>query len=141
MFRPALLFLVVAACVDGSARSGSPGLTLARDSADSAFTLVQARGHAAMGVDQYTSSHRFESLPDGGRISVFGATLATPPAWHKSGLTWAIAVGSRVDFALPGFVHERDVPGTAVMAARGGSGSLTLPTRLSGRRATAPPDI
>ena len=35
---------------------------------DSAFAQVQERGRAVMGVDQYTSTHVFESLPDGGRI-------------------------------------------------------------------------
>jgi hypothetical protein len=118
MFRAALL-LVVGACFDGSARNGSPGLTLARDSADSAFALVQARGHAAMGVDQYTSSHRFESLPDGGRISLRrdprdSAGVAQIRS-HMRGIAAAFARG---DFALPGFVHDVDVPGTAVMAAR-----------------------
>ena len=36
--------------------------------ADSAFAALQTRGAGAMGVDQYTSSRIFESLPDGGRI-------------------------------------------------------------------------
>ena len=36
--------------------------------ADSRFAQVQARGQVAMGVDQYTSHHIFEPLPDGGRI-------------------------------------------------------------------------
>lgn len=35
---------------------------------DSAFAAVQSRGAAVMGVDQYTSAHVFEDLPDGGRI-------------------------------------------------------------------------
>ena len=34
------------------------------------FAQLQARGQVAMGVDQYTSSHVFESLPDGGRIAL-----------------------------------------------------------------------
>jgi len=118
MFRAALLLLVVGACVDRPARGGSPALTLARDSADSAFARVQARGHAAMGVDQYTSSHRFESLPDGGRISLQrdprdSAGVAQIRS-HMRGIAVAFARG---DFALPGFVHDRDVPGTAAMAA------------------------
>jgi len=119
MFRAALLLLVLGACVDRPARNGSPALTLARDSADSAFARVQARGHAAMGVDQYTSSHRFESLPDGGRISLQrdpgdSAGVAQIRA-HMRGIAVAFARG---DFALPGFVHDRDVPGTAAMVAR-----------------------
>jgi hypothetical protein len=118
MSRAALL-LLLSACVDRPARDGSPALTPARDSADSAFALVQARGHAAMGVDQYTSFHRFESLPDGGRISLQrdpsdSAGVAQIRS-HLRGIAAAFAGG---DFALPGLVHDREVPGTAVMAAR-----------------------
>jgi len=119
MCRAALLLLVAAACVDRPARNASPGQTLARDSADSTFDLVQARGHAAMGVDQYTSSHRFESLPDGGRISLVrdpGDTAGV--AEIRSHMRRIAAAFARGDFAVPGFVHDRDVPGTAVMAAR-----------------------
>ena len=79
----------------------------------------QARGHAAMGVDQYTSSHRFESLPDGGRISLQrdpGDSAGV--AQIRSHMRGIAAAFGRGDFALPGFVHDRDVPGTAVMAAR-----------------------
>ena len=119
MFRAALLLLVVGACVDRPARNESPALTLARDSADSAFALVQTRGHAAMGVDQYTSSHQFEPLPDGGRISLqrdpHDSAGVAQIRSHMRGIAAAFARG---DFALPGFVHDRNVPGTAVMAAR-----------------------
>ena len=119
MFRAALLLLVVGACVDRPARNESPLLTLARNSVDSAFALVQARGQAAMGVDQYTSSHRFESLPDGGRISLRRDSRdSAGVAQIRSHMGVIAAAFARGDFALPGFVHERDVPGTAVMAAR-----------------------
>jgi hypothetical protein len=118
MFRVVLLLLVLGACVDRPARN-EPPLTLARDSADSAFVLVQARGHAAMGVDQYTSSHRFEPLPDGGRISLQRDPRDSPgEAQIRSLMRWMGMAFVRGDFALPGFVHYRDVPGTAVMAAR-----------------------
>jgi len=119
MFRAALLLLVLGACVDRPARNGSPALTGARDSTDSAFALVQARGHAAMGVDQYTSSHRFQSLPDGGRIRLQRDPRdAAGVAQIRSHMRGIAAAFERGDFALPGFVHDREVPGTAVMAAR-----------------------
>src|SRR5512132_3696755 len=35
---------------------------------DSVFVALQKRGEMSMGVDQMTSMHRFEALPDGGRI-------------------------------------------------------------------------
>ena len=88
---------------------------------DSAFAGVQARGHDAMGVDQYTSAHRFEPLPDGGRIelqrdSADRAGVATIRA-HMRDIANRF---SRGDFTIPGFVHAREVPGTGVMAARKG---------------------
>src|SRR5687768_12733016 len=38
--------------------------------ADSGFAALQQRGKAAMGVDQYTSTHCFDALADGGRIEL-----------------------------------------------------------------------
>lgn len=75
----------------------------------------------AMGVDQYTSSHVFEPLPDGGRIvlrrdSVDSAGTATIRA-HMRDIARRFSAG---DFSIPGMVHAMEVPGTAVMAARRG---------------------
>jgi hypothetical protein len=86
-------------------------------SADSGFAALQQRGESAMGVDQYTSAHVFEPLPNGGRIvlqrqetdSLGEATIRT----HMRTIATAFANG---DFAIPGFVHSMsDVPGTAKM--------------------------
>ena len=76
-------------------------------------------GKTAMGVDQYTSAHRFDPLPDGGRIvlvrdSTDAAGVATIRA-HLQHISRAFAVG---EFAIPGFVHARAVPGTRVMAVK-----------------------
>ena len=72
-----------------------------------------------MGVDQYTSTHLFQPLPDGGRI---GLQRDTPDSAgrvrilkHMGEIALAFGAG---DFALPGFVHAGEVPGTAVMAAQ-----------------------
>lgn len=86
---------------------------------DSAFAGVQARGHEAMGVDQYTSEHRFEPLPDGGRIelqrdSADRAGVATIRA-HMRDIADRF---SRGDFTIPGFVHAQEVAGTRVMTER-----------------------
>jgi len=87
---------------------------------DSAFAAVQTRGAAVMGVDQYTSAHVFEDLPDGGRIVLQrkdtsdSAGVATIRA-HMRSIADAFAKG---DFTAPGMVHMTEVPGTAVMAAR-----------------------
>jgi hypothetical protein len=118
MHHAVLLLLLLAACTDRPAQNDPAALKSARDSADSAFALVQARGHVAMGVDQYTSSHQFESLPDGGRISLQrdpGDSAGV--AQIRSHMRTIAAAFAQGDFALPGLVHARDVPGTAVMAA------------------------
>jgi hypothetical protein len=72
-----------------------------------------------MGVDQYTSTHRFEPLPDGGRISLQrdpdDSAGAARIRRHLQTIASAFAQGN---FQLPGFVHDREVPGTGVMAQR-----------------------
>jgi hypothetical protein len=82
-----------------------------------------------MGVDQYTSSHVFEALPDGGRIVLQrqaedSAGTATIRA-HMSVIAERFRRG---DFAVPGFVHAQEVPGTAVMAGRRGRITYTVDT-------------
>jgi hypothetical protein len=86
---------------------------------DPAFAGVQARGGVAMGVNQYTSRHVFEPLPDGGRIAlqrdVADSEGAAQIRRHMHEIAGRFAAG---DFTLPGFVHARAVPGTEIMAAR-----------------------
>jgi hypothetical protein len=88
---------------------------------DTSFAGVQRRGKQAMGVDQYTSSHKFDALADGGRIELQRDTddkdgIATIRA-HMRDIAKAFADG---DFSTPAFVHMQDVPGTKVMAAKRG---------------------
>lgn len=86
---------------------------------DSAFAALQARGQEAMGVDQYTSTHRFDALPDGGRIELQrDADDAEGVATIRAHLRAIADAFARGDFATPGFVHDGPVPGTEVMAAR-----------------------
>ena len=89
------------------------------DSNVKAFALVQERGQVAMGVDQYTSSHRFETLPDGGRITLQrdpnDAVGVKQIRKHMQEIAASFRSGN---FAVPGFVHDREVPGTEVMSAR-----------------------
>jgi hypothetical protein len=86
---------------------------------DSSFAAMQRRGKTAMGVDQYTSAHRFDDLADGGRIELQrdrvdpkGIRMIRE---HLQSIAKAFSTG---DFSTPAFVHMRDVPGTKVMAAR-----------------------
>ncbi len=86
---------------------------------DSAFAALQDRGRLFMGVDQYASEHRFDSLPDGGRIEL--QTAATDSAGvatirrHLQEIAAAFRAG---DFTTPAGVHAAEVPGTRVMAER-----------------------
>ena len=87
--------------------------------ADSAFRALQRRGQTAMGVDQYTSVHRFDKLADGGRVELRrdrddSAGVATIRA-HLRAIKSAFERG---DFSTPAFVHMQTIPGTRVMAAR-----------------------
>src|SRR5688500_14553278 len=109
-FRYAVLLVLAIGCNAANRDTSSD---------DSAFAGVQDRGHEAMGVDQYTSEHRFEPLPDGGRIELQRDTadragVATIRA-HMRDIAGRFSQG---DFTIPGFVHAQEVPGTRVMAAR-----------------------
>lgn len=110
---PVLFIHVLAAVLVGC------GASRETPAADTAFSALQQRGASAMGVDQYTSSHVFESLPDGGRImlqrdSADAAGTAVIRA-HMRDIAARFAAG---DFSIPGMVHAQTVPGTAMMAAR-----------------------
>lgn len=103
--------------ISGCALIGCGSRSDTRSSDDAKFAALQQRGESAMGVDQYTSQHVFEPLPDGGRIvlqrkendSTGEATIRA----HMRKIASAFSAG---DFALPGFVHAMaEVPGTAVM--------------------------
>jgi hypothetical protein len=84
---------------------------------------MQTRGAHVMGVDQYTSAHVFEDLPDGGRVVLERddpadtAAIATIRA-HLHDIEAAFRAG---DFTKPFAVHAQTVPGTGVMAARRGA--------------------
>jgi len=84
------------------------------------FAAMQSRGAHVMGVDQYTSAHVFEDLPDGGRVvldrddAVDTAAIATIRV-HMRDIQVAFRAG---DFTKPFAVHAQTVPGTAVMGER-----------------------
>jgi hypothetical protein len=84
---------------------------------DSSFAALQARGKMAMGVDQYASAHRFDVLPDGGRIALEikdGDSLAVAQIRaHMKLIEHAFQAG---DFSTPEFVHARSMPGTDIMS-------------------------
>ena len=81
--------------------------------ADSAEKAMKARGTAIMGVDQDRSTHRFTSLPDGGRIELTSneedSAATVRIRKHFGDIEKAFAAG---DFSIPAMVHDQNVPGT-----------------------------
>lgn len=102
LLAPALLGCRGEAAADRAAESAA---------ADSAFAALQERGASAeaMGVDQYTSTHVFNDLPDGGRVEL--QRDVEDPAGvdqirrHLRQIAGRFAAG---DFSIPGFVHDTD---------------------------------
>jgi len=92
----------------------------AEDTSERAFTELQSRGQQAMGVDQYTSTHLFDVLPDGGRIELQrGVDDPEGVAEIRRHLQEIRDAFSRGDFSTPAFVHAEEVPGTRTLTARG----------------------
>jgi hypothetical protein len=89
---------------------------------DTSFARLQERGRVAMGVDQYTSRHRFEVLADGGRIELQrieeDSAGTDTIRRHLREIAAAFKAG---DFSTPGFVHWKEVPGVPVMTERRGA--------------------
>ena len=89
-----------------------------RDADD--FSAMQMRGEHVMGVNQYTSAHVFEDLPDGGRIVLERADAADTAdikriRAHMHEIADAFRAG---DFTKPFEVHAQTVPGTDVLAQK-----------------------
>jgi hypothetical protein len=86
---------------------------------DTSFKAMQARGGVAMGVDQYTSIHKFDDLPDGGRIELQRDRNDSAGVHAIRAHIHAIADAfTNGDFSTPELVHMKEVPGTNVMAAK-----------------------
>jgi hypothetical protein len=86
-----------------------------------------------MGVDQYTSFHVFEPLPNGGRIVLQrDAGDSAGVAQIRSHMRRIAGAFGRGDFAVPGFVHDQEVPGTRVMSANRSKIRYTMDTLVGG---------
>ena len=114
------VYVIAGTCLASALAAQEKPVTKATGS-DSAFAALQARGQHAMGVDQQTSTHRFDSLHDGGRVELQrdvpdSAGVAQIRA-HMREIAAAFTAG---DFSTPAFVHAQRVPGTDVMAAKRG---------------------
>jgi len=111
LLRSLAAISLIAACSGSQPDKAKP--------ADTAFGAMQHRGGMAMGVDQYTSSHKFVDTPDGGRVQLQRDSndslgVAQIRA-HMKLIQHAFEAG---DFSTPAFVHARDMPGTAVMTRK-----------------------
>lgn len=128
----ALIALALSAACDARFRNRAVADSVA--SAERAFADVQARGKVAMGVDQYTSAHVFEDLPDGGRVVLDRAAGGdtTGVGTIRAHMRDIASRFARGDFSIPGFVHAGEVPGTAVMAAKRDAISYTPADRPLG---------
>ena len=69
MYRRSTLTVLFSLALGASLSACRPRQQAAQTGqSDTAFASMQSRGEVVMGVDQYTSAHVFEDLPDGGRI-------------------------------------------------------------------------
>ena len=88
-----------------------------------------------MGVDQYTSAHRFEPRTDGGSITLQRDPLdSAGVAQIRLHMETIAAAFRRGDFTVPGYVHARKVPGTPVMAVHRADISFIVDTVPGGAR-------
>jgi hypothetical protein len=112
-----LVPLVLASSPAGAIAQSHGGHADSRE--DTAFRAMQMRGKVVMGVDQYSSIHRFDTLPDGGTIELQrdrdDSAGAMAIRTHMRAIARAFATG---DFSAPATVHLETVPGVPVMRAR-----------------------
>lgn len=117
-FRVAACALLISSCTRSPEVAENAEARRGAAAGDTGFAATQARGGVAMEVDQYTSTHLFQPLPDGGRIElqrdVSDSAGRARILAHMGRIAQAFAAG---DFRVPGFVHAREVPGTGVMTA------------------------
>jgi hypothetical protein len=115
-FAAAFLVLLATAPVASAQHAGHDSTKAQKDSA---FHAMQDRGRVIMGVDQYTSVHKFEDLPDGGRIELQRAEDDTAGVNQIRRHFFEIAESiRRGDFRAPGLVHATTVPGVDIMMAK-----------------------
>lgn len=114
--------------MDHAAHAAAPAATN-----DSAFRALQQRGQGTMGVDQYASKHRFEDLPDGGRIELqMREADGAGVAQIRAHLRQTVEEFRRGQFTAPEATHAMTVPGTIVMAAKGDRIRYTFRERPQG---------
>lgn len=120
-FRALATFLLLPTCLLAQGTRPAPAAPppFSHDSAHAAHAAMQRRGAEVMGVDQETSVHVFEALPNGGVIELQRAVDDSAGMRairaHLRGIAQAFAAG---DFESPTYIHMTSVPGARVMAER-----------------------
>ncbi len=111
--------LSVAAC-DAPKRTpvvGTPEPVSAQT--DTGFTAMEQRHGNVVGQDPMALAHQFVAQPDGGDIllerQIHDDMGINQIRAHLLLISRSFARG---DFSLPGFVHEKPVPGTVIMGQR-----------------------
>ncbi len=103
----------------GHDMAGGTMAGMTHDTSAAPFATLQARGKQAMGVDQYTSTHHFDDMADGGRIElqrdVDDPVGVVQIRAHLQEIASAFKGG---DFTTPAFVHMQSVPGANIMASK-----------------------
>jgi hypothetical protein len=97
------------------------------EQSDTAFKAMDARHGEAVGDNPMMLEHQFMSLPDGGDIvlerQIHEDLGINQIRAHLLLISRSFANG---DFTTPGFVHDKPVPGTDVMAERASKISYTV---------------
>lgn len=113
-----IVALVFIAACDASKRSQAVGAPepVTAEGADSAFKAMDQRHGDVVAEDPMALAHRFESEPDGGDI-ILERQIHDDMGINQIRAHLLLIARSfgRGDFALPGFVHQKPVPGTSVM--------------------------
>ena len=116
-----LSLLIMASAGKGSAQSSGdpPHPDHAKMHKDTGFAALQMRGMLFMGVDQYTSTHKFDALPDGGRIELQrNEDDDEGTRTIRKHMREIAAMFGSGDFSTPASVHMKAVPGVKVLAER-----------------------
>ena len=113
--------LVVASACDSPKRAAgiSAPEPASAQQTDSAFKAMDQRHAEMIGDDPMALEHQFVQQPDGGDI-ILERQIHEDMGINqiRAHLLLIARSFARGDFSLPGFVHEKPVPGTTVMADR-----------------------
>jgi hypothetical protein len=117
--RVVALILLAPAMVRAQGSKPAPTSPPQQDSVHAGHAGMQECGAEVMGVDQATSVHVFEALPNGGVIELQRASDDSVGMLtirrHLRGIAQAFSAG---DFGAPTYIHMTSVPGARIMAER-----------------------